>query len=911
MPGFHLVRLKFRVVGPVNSLPFFHGPLWSAMFRNLLRENGVSKTGPGFPVWVQPVETGIIEYHPGEEISLGLLVMEDAAAPLSEILEGMNSVSTCRGHFQPGVTIRLEETLSRLTGKAWSPGDRPLTLDDIRQEAERLAAGLDEFSIQTISPMRITRPEGLKTPGHRYCDTDFFHAVKGPDAIRRIVDKVRLFPDSTPLSHPRELPGREISAVHLTWLDVTYGSGSANKTMGGFAGTIKVKGPLPRDWCKRLAWGQYSGAGKNGAFGLGFYLIPELENARAVLPLSRSTTLFHRAVATSALETALSELPDSSPGPDRMTVRDARAAGVSLLEKLREKALKGPPDRAALKRYAIPKRDGTSRFIHVQNVSLRIIHKSFANILSPSIDTILSSSAFAYRRGLSCKSAARTLKKLMRKGFTSGIKADISSFFDSVDINCLTGLLRGILPAEPLVEHVSAWLDATRRSGITGLPQGWVLSPVLSNLFLDRFDKRVAQEGFRLVRYADDFVVLYRHGSDESRAKELKELVETALARIGLALKPEKTQTIINGKTFKFLGYIVSAEEIYRESKPDDPPEEEWTPVFKPEWQHGVPIYLTSICRGAFSNGPHLVIKQDDGSSETITWSRTSRIVVVGRASFSGGVVYRAMKENIPVTFIDIMGRTRGRLICSGMESRDLSRFQEEKQADDVWKLDFARRIIAAKINNQYVMLRRNKIMESRLKNLRAKAEAAPSLDSLRGIEGTAARLYFERFPALVKPFEFDGRCYRPPDGPVNAMLSFGYTLLYNRLVSVLQDKGFDPRKGFFHSGRGTHCALASDLLEPLRHIADRIVLTLIHLGETRPEDFSAGKGNNICRLGGEAFRKFINRYEYTMASRFFPYNNKKHKTEKISYNAWLDETTDSLARAIRYDITYEPLRIR
>jgi len=193
------------------------------------------------------------------------------------------------------------------------------------------------------------------------------------------------------------------------------------------------------------------------------------------------------------------------------------------------------------------------------------------------------------------------------------------------------------------------------------------------------------------------------------------------------------------------------------------------------------------------------------------------------------------------------------------------------------------------------------------LKELAQKLKTAESLDSLRGYEGAAASLYFSAFGNLVTPFEFRGRVYHPPDGPVNVMLSLGYTMLYNRLASVLRVKGFNPRIGFLHKGRGAHASLASDLLEELRHIVERIVLSLIHLGEIRREDFSITqrKGVNICRLQGVGFRKYFHRFESTMAQ-----GSSYHGGEKISYNACLDEMADKLKRSLKLNIPYRALRI-
>jgi CRISPR-associated protein Cas1 len=215
--------------------------------------------------------------------------------------------------------------------------------------------------------------------------------------------------------------------------------------------------------------------------------------------------------------------------------------------------------------------------------------------------------------------------------------------------------------------------------------------------------------------------------------------------------------------------------------------------------------------------------------------------------------------------------------------------------------------VISAKIHNSHVLLRRNQKHTPQLLTLAKRARKAEDLEKLLGLEGSAARLYYGQFADLVDPFEFTGRHFRPPDGPVNAMLSFGYTLIYNRLAAALGEKGFNSRLGFFHKGRGSHCALASDLMEPLRHIADRIVLALIHRGELGPQDFTTIKkgAKELCRLDGRGFRTFIRRYEATMAARFTT-----HDGEKMSANSYLDEIADSLRRSLVLGIPYRALRI-
>lgn len=156
-------------------------------------------------------------------------------------------------------------------------------------------------------------------------------------------------------------------------------------------------------------------------------------------------------------------------------------------------------------------------------------------------------------------------------------------------------------------------------------------------------------------------------------------------------------------------------------------------------------------------------------------------------------------------------------------------------------------------------------------------------------------------------PFDFRERVYHPPDGPVNVMLSFGYSLLYNRISAMLVQQGFNPRLGFFHVGRGAHAALASDLIEPLRHLVERIVLSLIHKKEIRPEHFTTSESGHggECRLTDDGFRTLIHRYEKTMAGSF------NHEGENVTYNAYLDSMAEMLKRVMQLDLPYQPLRIR
>ncbi len=149
-----------------------------------------------------------------------------------------------------------------------------------------------------------------------------------------------------------------------------------------------------------------------------------------------------------------------------------------------------------------------------------------------------------------------------------------------------------------------------------GIPQGSPLSPVLSNFYLDKFDKAMESEGFKLIRYADDFVILSKGKED---MEKMLASVENSLSKLGLALRKEKTVEINSKKQkINFLGFIVSSKMILPEEK--EKADEEWLPVFREEIKSGNPVYITFNCRGAYARGVELIVNLEDEHKEHISW---------------------------------------------------------------------------------------------------------------------------------------------------------------------------------------------------------------------------------------------------------------------------------------------------
>jgi len=228
-----------------------------------------------------------------------------------------------------------------------------------------------------------------------------------------------------------------------------------------------------------------------------------------------------------------------------------------------------------------------------------------------------------------------------------------------------------------------------------------------------------------------------------------------------------------------------------------------------------------------------------------------SQINVVGNAQVSTQLLRECFRREIPVLWFSYGGWFSG--MAEGLPSKHVELRRRQVGVAYQAGLPVARRMVEGKIRNSRTFLRRNsrtvddKVIAS-LKRLAEDALIAPSLASLLGTEGTAARLYFGQFSTMLRSdfgFDFDGRNRRPPKDPINCLLSYLYSLLAKDLTATTYGVGFDPYIGFYHRPRFGRPALALDLAEEFRPIvADSVVVNLVNNGEIKQSDF-------IVRAGG------------------------------------------------------------
>jgi len=269
----------------------------------------------------------------------------------------------------------------------------------------------------------------------------------------------------------------------------------------------------------------------------------------------------------------------------------------------------------------------------------------------------------------------------------------------------------------------------------------------------------------------------------------------------------------------------------------------------------------------------------EDNSKVEIPIREIERILAFGNVQFTAPVMHTCLDKEIPVLLLSGSGEYRGHLW--GLDSMSLPNQvrQIERQKDAEFQLQVSQAIVRGKLMNSKQFLLRNnrkrRVADVELaingitKDILA-ADAVRNLDSLRGYEGIAATRYFQAFgKSIVNPaFSFSHRNRQPPTDPVNSLLSFGYTLLFNNVLSLIIAEGLSPYFGNFHyaeDGR-TKTYLAFDLMEEFRSpVVDTFVLMMVNNSTVKPKDFDKVASTGGVYLSRKSRNVFLDHFEGRM----------------------------------------------
>ncbi|MGB9776712.1 MAG: CRISPR-associated endonuclease Cas1 [Anaerolineae bacterium] len=336
------------------------------------------------------------------------------------------------------------------------------------------------------------------------------------------------------------------------------------------------------------------------------------------------------------------------------------------------------------------------------------------------------------------------------------------------------------------------------------------------------------------------------------------------------------------------------------------------------------PLYVSTQGARLAYRVRRLVVEKDDQVLAAVPAAHVSQVVLLGNVSLTPPALSYLLGQGIEVVFLTVDGRYKGRLVGPERGNGLLRLRQYARASDSDYALGVARSIVAAKLHNLRTLLRRYarradapepaaalSAAADQISDLIGQTERARTLNSLNGVEGRGSAVYFSVFRHLIVApgWRFEKRARRPPPDPVNALLSFGYTLLTRQMEWAVWTVGLDPYLGFLHRSEYNRPSLALDLIEPFRPIlVDSLVLRCLNNEILRPDHFEEGaEGPYPVRLNEEGRARFLREWEGRLNLEL----THPATGERMNYRRCLEVEVRRLAHAVQTGEPFHPFQVR
>ncbi len=327
-------------------------------------------------------------------------------------------------------------------------------------------------------------------------------------------------------------------------------------------------------------------------------------------------------------------------------------------------------------------------------------------------------------------------------------------------------------------------------------------------------------------------------------------------------------------------------------------------------------LYITEQGSILRKTGDRIIVEKDDQVLLEVPCHKVDTVLIFGAVQVTIQALSELLEHEIELALFTRHGRLKGQLTPIKSKNIVLRVAQFERARENGFTLQTARELVRAKIGNAVAVLRRFAYNHperkaaldaevTRLQTHLMSLDEVQDLPSLNGLEGIAGRAYFAGFSQMIlADLPFPGRRRRPAPDPINALLSFGYTLVGNELHSLLDGMGFDPYLGFLHQIDYGRPSLALDLLEEFRHpLVDRLTLTLINKRILQEADFTLDSTSGSMYLKPDAMKVYFRYFErWMLEERVDALDG-----QTVGFRRAFQLQAQRLAEAIRNGAVYQP----
>ena len=512
---------------------------------------------------------------------------------------------------------------------------------------------------------------------------------------------------------------------------------------------------------------------------------------------------------------------------------------------------------------------GKRRLVSILNIKDKFISKLLLEVLEKYIAPNFSENSFAYQKGKGTTQAILKIKKLVEEGKEIVGKIDIKDYFDTINHEKLLKMMQDVKIERRVIELINKFIKCkvdyqySTYTKTQGIIQGSPLSAILSNIYLDSFDKELDKLNIKYIRYCDDINIF---GKDKKEVYNTIKFIEKRLKEQYLLNINHNQTEITNVFYTKFLGYKLIKNkfgvEIVKISK-----EVQYTNRWRTNSLEKINNEYHIINEGILSQSDYTILFENKNKKVYIPIEATKILNIYSNIIINSNFFNLMNSKNIIVNLFDKHNRYIGKFIPNNTRKSCLLLLKQVEIYNDYNKrMNMAKDILSSEIYNlksnlKYYNRRYNHDIKEKIK-LIEKTEKEINLikehEKLLLCEARIKGIYYSCFNEILQneKFKFIKRSKRPPQDPINALISFGNTLLYNYIAKEIYKTKLDIRIAYLHSSNNRYESLNLDLADIFKPIiVDKIIFKLInkkiindrlHFENINGGVYLTGEGKNI-----------------------------------------------------------------
>lgn len=561
-------------------------------------------------------------------------------------------------------------------------------------------------------------------------------------------------------------------------------------------------------------------------------------------------------------------------------------------------------------------KNGKKRNISIYNsldkFILRMLYQKLERYFSP----FFLSNSFAYQENKGVNEAIKKCKEYIDDGCNYVIEIDLKSYFDCIPLDRLEFIIFEYIKDNKVKKLIHDALfcrlsnDGNIEKKKIGIVQGSPISSTLANIYLTSLDKYMESNKLNWVRFADDINIYLK---DIGAAQNIYENVLNEIEKLGLLVNKNKS-CITEVAGSRYLGYdfinnkgnIEIKKHVYTKNK-----------VYS-AW-HTSCIHKTNheyhiVSDGVLNKKDYSILFENTEKKIFIPIEVTDQINIYSNVNVSAETLSIMNEKNIRIVYINKFGEITGYYLPS-QHFKDASTClkQFEFYNDSQKRLSLAKSMEIAMLHNirsnlRYYRNRKQDSFENAINSINCyinDIKTADSINELMLIEGRSRQLYYQEFNKIIddSAFHFYKRSKRPPTDMINALISFGNTLLYNEFTKIISTTSLDIRIGIIHATNRRAFTLNldfADLFKPV--ITDRIIFTVINKRQIIESGFKTSENNGIY-LSTESKTVFINEFYKKLSSKI------EYKGKRITYRQLMANEVNSYMDYLNNGRKYKPYK--